>query len=84
MQTLGIADNDLFEETIKLFDEKRFCISVGKNSERDNVIAIRWYNFPKNSWCLISTDIDKAFLISLLTNEKADKTKILEVLKTKL
>jgi hypothetical protein len=83
MQTLGIADNDMFIETIKLFDENEFCISVGKNSERENAIAIRWYNFPKNSWCLVSKDIDKAFLISLLTNEKVDKTKILEVLKTK-
>lgn len=83
MQTIGIADNEIFIETEKLFDHNRFCISVGRNNERDNIIAIRWYSFPANSWCLISEDIAKGFLQSLLTNTYADTEKIKQLLSNK-
>ena len=84
MQPIGIANNDLFNETVKLFDQNKFCVSAGCNSERENVIAIRWYAFPKSSWCLISKDIETGFLISLLSNPNANKEKILDLLSNKI
>jgi hypothetical protein len=83
MQNIGVADTAIFIEQEKLFDHNRFCISVGHNDERKDIIAIRWYSFPANSWCLISEDIAQGFLQSLLTNIYADTEKIKQVLSEK-
>lgn len=84
MYTIGQSDTDLFSEQLNLYNHDSFYISVGINSERKNVIAIRWENFPSNAWCLISEDIVIGFLQSLLTNPKVDKNKLEEIIAEKI
>lgn len=84
MYTIGQSDTELFSEQLNLYNHDSFYISLGKNSERKNVIAIRWESFPKNAWCLISEDIVIGFLQSLLTNPKVDKYKLEEIIAEKI
>lgn len=84
MYTIGQSDTELFSEQLNLYNHDNFYISVGINSERNNVVAIRWENFPRNAWCLISEDIVIGFLQSLLTNPKVDKHKLEEIIAEKI
>jgi hypothetical protein len=84
MNKIGQSDTDLFSEQFNLYNHDNFYISVGTNSERKNVIAIRWQNFPRNAWCLISEDIVIGFLQSLLTNTKVDKNRLEEIIDEKI
>lgn len=83
MYEIGQSDTDHFREELNIYRHEDFYISVGANSDRQNVIAIRWKTFPRNSWCLISKDIDVPFLQSLLQNPNVDKEKLDKVLAEK-